>query len=78
MKPAWATTWTPYVSVGTLRVFRTSFGGQYEFCSEGGRYFVLARSTSGPRVESPRGTYRQALEIWVALVGDQAHDHSAP
>lgn len=77
MRSAAGTTWTPYVSVGTLRVFRTSFGGQYEFCSEGGRYFVLTK-LERRRLESPRGTYRQALEIWVALVGDQAHDHSAP
>lgn len=45
-------------------------------CSQGGQYFVLAHDDG--HFESPRGSYQLALSFWLAIVGDQAHEHGAP
>ncbi|MFI7643276.1 hypothetical protein [Nonomuraea sp. NPDC049400] len=67
--------WTPYRPTGSqLRVSHTSCCGQYEWASEGGRFFVL-RSTNDGYEETGRGLYKQAMEVYIALAEHHRDKH---
>ncbi|NUW33415.1 hypothetical protein HTZ77_18550 [Nonomuraea sp. SMC257] len=67
----WHLNWEPYRPHGArLRVLRTMPGGEYEFCGEGGRYFILHRDRRGRYEEAGRGLYRQAWKLWLSIGGE--------
>lgn len=60
--------WEPHRPRSTrVRVIETSCCGLYEWCGEGGQYYVLRRTADGHE-EAGRGLYREAREVWTALV----------
>lgn len=58
------------------RVTETSCCGIYEWCSEGGRYFVL-RQGEGGYEETGRGLHADARPIWDSLVQGHRHGEEA-
>jgi hypothetical protein len=63
--------WEPYTSSGgVLRVTHTSCCGLFEWAAEGGRFFVLRRTSGGGYEETGRGLHHQAIEVYKALVQD--------
>ncbi|MGW7484408.1 hypothetical protein ACWGH8_38225 [Nonomuraea muscovyensis] len=65
--------WEPYVQYGMLRVRETSCCGEYEWCCEGGLYFVLRHNGEGYEA-TPRRRYADARPVWEALI--RTHRHS--
>lgn len=64
--------WRPYIPTGAqIRVAETSCCGEYEFCSEGGQYFIL-RNLAGEHEETARGVYADTRETWSELVAEHA------
>jgi len=59
--------WEPYRSNGgTLRVWEKSPAG-FEWCSEGGQYFVLSMVGNGRYQEAGRGIHAHARRVWYAV-----------
>ncbi|WP_143591729.1 hypothetical protein [Thermoactinospora rubra] len=58
-----------------VRVIETSCCGEYEWCGEGGQYFVLRYTKQRGYEEAGRGLYREARETWEKLI--QQHVHRA-
>ncbi|SEN89850.1 hypothetical protein SAMN05660976_08560 [Nonomuraea pusilla] len=67
--------WFPYIPRGSLRVRETSCCGEYEWCCEGGQYFVLRKDGPGHE-ETRRGTRAQIRELWDDLMLAHASCHS--
>ncbi|MEV0613826.1 hypothetical protein AB0I81_10930 [Nonomuraea sp. NPDC050404] len=67
--------WTPHVrsSSRQVRVTETSCCGEYEWCCEAGKFFVLRHTESIGYEETGRGRYSTARLVWAALV--IAHEH---
>ncbi|WP_143591292.1 hypothetical protein [Thermoactinospora rubra] len=59
--------WEPYQpNGGVLRVRENSPYFEYEFCCEGGQYFLL-RYANGRYFEAARGRYADTYELWREL-----------
>ncbi|NRQ40063.1 hypothetical protein HII36_50805 [Nonomuraea sp. NN258] len=60
--------WEPHHARGSqTRVHETSCCGAYEWCAEGGQYFVL-RHVAGRWEETGRGVYAAARQVWDHLL----------
>ncbi|UBU13481.1 hypothetical protein [Nonomuraea gerenzanensis] len=67
--------WEPHVptSARRVRVTETSCCGEYEWCCEARRFFVLRHVEGVGYEETGRGRYPEARQVWIALV--TAHEH---
>ncbi|MGI5268429.1 hypothetical protein ACQEUU_04705 [Nonomuraea sp. CA-218870] len=64
--------WEPYVQYGMLlRMRETSCCGEYEWCCEGGLYFV--RRNGDGYETTPRSRYAQARPVWEGLIRNHRH-----
>lgn len=70
-----AVVWDQYRPSGaTLRVTETSCCAAFEWCCEGGLFFVLRRTRSGYE-EAGRGRYSEARALWASLVREHGQRH---
>ncbi|MEV4173954.1 hypothetical protein [Nonomuraea sp. NPDC049709] len=68
--------WEPHRprSPRPIRSIELSCCSAYEWCSEGGLYFVLRRAGDGYE-ETGRGIYARAREVWDELTEEHARRH---
>lgn len=71
------TTWEPHTARAPTRVTETSCCAAYEWCCEGGQFFILRSSANGYE-ETGRGRYAVARAVWDALVREHKTNHYHP
>lgn len=69
-------TWEVHVPRGSrpIRVTETSCCAAYEWCSEGGQYFILRDAGDGYE-ETGRGIFAHAREVWDELTAEHSQRH---
>ena len=59
--------WEPHIPYGPFQVTETSCCGEYEWCSEGGKFLIL-RFNGEHYEETGRGRYLDARPVWEGLL----------
>jgi hypothetical protein len=70
--------WEPYQRPprDQIRIRETSCCGAYEWAGQGGHFLILrSAGRPGRYEETARGLYRQAREVWEALLAFHALQH---
>lgn len=69
--------WQPLRQTGARLRPRQTWG-PYELCLHGGQYVVVKDSDSKKPMETGRGVYAHAMEVWQALVEQEAEFRRPP
>ncbi|GAA3243373.1 hypothetical protein GCM10020216_070650 [Nonomuraea helvata] len=69
--------WEPYQRPprDRIRITETSCCGAYEWACQGGQFLILRSQEPGRYEEAARGLYRQARQIWQALLVLHEEEH---